>query len=121
MLNKLTKVINFVDAVKRLRNELPNATIVAGNVVTGDMVAELIVAGADIINKEDPCTLPKACKNKVEIEGMKNCHIRDGIAVCRFLCWFDAKIYAGKLLDEGTLADKLDALRADMELFKGIS
>ena len=41
--------INFVDAVKRLRNELPDATIIAGNVVTGDMVAELIVAGADII------------------------------------------------------------------------
>ena len=78
-------------------------------------------AGADIINKEDPCTLPKACKNKVEIEGMKNCHIRDAIAVCRFLCWFDEEIYAGKLLDEGTLADKLDAFRADMELFKGIS
>jgi GMP reductase len=41
--------INFVDAVKRLRNELPDATIIAGNVVTGDMTAELILAGADII------------------------------------------------------------------------
>ena len=41
--------INFVDAVKRLRNELPNATIIAGNVVTGDMTTELILAGADII------------------------------------------------------------------------
>ena len=41
--------INLVDSVKRLRNELPNATIIAGNVVTGDMVTELLVAGADII------------------------------------------------------------------------
>ena len=41
--------MNFVDSVKRLRNELPNATIIAGNVVTGDMVAELIVAGVDIV------------------------------------------------------------------------
>ena len=41
--------INFVDSVKRLRNELPNATIIAGNVVTGDMTAELILAGVDII------------------------------------------------------------------------
>ena len=41
--------INFVDSVKRLRNELPNATIIAGNVVTADMTAELILAGVDII------------------------------------------------------------------------
>ena len=41
--------INFVDSIKRLRNEIPDATIIAGNVVTGDMVAELIVAGVDIV------------------------------------------------------------------------
>ena len=41
--------INFVDSVKRLRNEMPDATIIAGNVVTGDMTAELILAGVDII------------------------------------------------------------------------
>ena len=41
--------INFVQMVKRLRLHLPHATIIAGNVVTADMTAELILAGADII------------------------------------------------------------------------
>ena len=41
--------INFVDAIKHLREHLPKATIIAGNVVTADMTAELILAGADII------------------------------------------------------------------------
>jgi len=42
--------INFVDAIKHLReNLLPDATIIAGNVVTADMTAELILAGADIV------------------------------------------------------------------------
>ena len=41
--------INFVDSVKKLRNRLPDATIIAGNVVTADMTQELILAGADII------------------------------------------------------------------------
>ena len=42
--------INFVDAIKQLReNLLPNATIIAGNVVTADMTTELIVAGVDIV------------------------------------------------------------------------
>ena len=41
--------IRFVDAVKKLREKCPNATIAAGNVVTADMTQELILAGADIV------------------------------------------------------------------------
>lgn len=39
----------FVDAVKRTRDRWPEHGIVAGNVVTGEMVEELILAGADCI------------------------------------------------------------------------
>ena len=41
--------VNFVDTVKHLRDLLRDATIIAGNVVTADMTAELILAGADIV------------------------------------------------------------------------
>ena len=41
--------INFVDSIKRLREHLPYSTMIAGNVVTGDMVMELILAGVDIV------------------------------------------------------------------------
>ena len=41
--------IKFVDAVKKLRDKCPHATIAAGNVVTADMTQELILAGADIV------------------------------------------------------------------------
>ncbi len=39
----------FIDFVKQVREEFPEKTIMAGNVVTGEMVEELIIAGADII------------------------------------------------------------------------
>jgi GMP reductase len=39
----------FVDTVKLTRASFPNAVIMAGNVVTGDMTEALILAGADII------------------------------------------------------------------------
>ncbi|RWS08141.1 GMP reductase 2-like protein [Dinothrombium tinctorium] len=39
----------FVELVKRVRKTFPKHTIMAGNVVTGEMVEELILAGADII------------------------------------------------------------------------
>jgi len=39
----------FVDYVKQIREAFPQITIMAGNVVTGEMVEELILAGADVV------------------------------------------------------------------------
>lgn len=51
----------------------------------------LQAAGATIIEGQDPCLLPKACKNAVELEGIRTAHIRDGVAVAKLLCWLDAE------------------------------
>ncbi|MBX2876274.1 MAG: GMP reductase [Saprospiraceae bacterium] len=40
---------HFVEFVKRTREQFPDKVIMAGNVVTGEMVEELLLAGADII------------------------------------------------------------------------
>lgn len=70
-------------------------------------------AGASVIAAADPCLMPKATKNEVEIAGMKACHIRDGVAMSKFLCWLDAEVAAGNLHDEATLADRLEAFRKE--------
>ncbi|EIN6343014.1 aminopeptidase P family protein [Vibrio parahaemolyticus] len=70
-------------------------------------------AGASVIAAADPCLMPKAAKNEVEIAGMKACHIRDGVAMSKFLCWLDAEVAASNLHDEATLADRLDAFRKE--------
>ncbi|EGQ7769523.1 aminopeptidase P family protein [Vibrio parahaemolyticus] len=70
-------------------------------------------AGASVIAAADPCLMPKAAKNEVEIAGMKACHIRDGVAMSKFLCWLDAEVAAGNLHDEATLADRLEAFRRE--------
>lgn len=40
---------SFVDFIRKVRETFPNQTILAGNVVTGEMVEELILTGADIV------------------------------------------------------------------------
>jgi GMP reductase len=40
---------NFVDFIKQVRDEYPEKVIVAGNVVTPEMVEELIINGADMV------------------------------------------------------------------------
>ena len=79
------------------------------------------LAGYKIEKSQDVCSLPKACKNETEIQGMKDCHVRDGVAVSRFLYWIDKQVESGNLLDEEELASKLDSLRSELDLFKGPS
>ena len=40
---------HFVDFVKQTRDEYPDKTIIAGNVVTAEMTEQLILSGADIV------------------------------------------------------------------------
>lgn len=51
-------------------------------------------AGVEIVDKDDPCLLPRACKNEVEIEGMRQAHIRDGVALTKFLAWLDEEAHS---------------------------
>ena len=85
----------------------------------------LRAAGAQVTQGADPCQLPKACKNDVEIAGARAAHRRDGRAVVKFLAWLgkDAAKRAGTdgPVDEIEAADKLAALRGENELIQGPS
>ncbi|NOI68176.1 aminopeptidase P family protein [Vibrio sp. 99-8-1] len=72
---------------------------------------KLIEAGATITKSDDPCSLQKAVKNSVEIDGMKACHIRDGASMVTFLHWLDNEVEKGQLHDEAVLSDKLEQIR----------
>ncbi len=63
---------------------------------------------ANIIEDSDPCILPKACKNKVEISGAKQAHLWDGIAVTKFLHWLDTEV---DTTDEIQTAQQLEIFR----------
>ena len=64
-------------------------------------------ACALVIEAANPTLLPKSTKNATEMAGMKACHIRDGVAISKFLAWIDAQVAAGHLLDEAQLSDQL--------------
>jgi Xaa-Pro aminopeptidase len=75
----------------------------------------LRTAGAEVVSGADPCLLPKACKNTVELDGMRRAHRRDGAALSRFLHWLDAEAGAraggGAPLGEMEVAERLAAFR----------
>ncbi|SFZ82844.1 Xaa-Pro aminopeptidase [Devosia enhydra] len=63
-----------------------------------------------VLEKPDPVRLPKARKNDAEIGGMKEAHRIDGVAMARFLAWFDEAAPKGGL-DEITVVSALEAFR----------
>ncbi len=77
-------------------------------------------AGGRVVEGDDPCLLPKAMKNAAEIEGARAAHLRDGVAVCRFLAWLDGEAPHGRL-DEIAAAKALEGFRADTGKLKEIS
>ena len=78
------------------------------------------LGGAEIVHGEDLCTLAKACKTKAEIKGSKAAHLRDGAALCRFLCWLDARGRTGKI-SEIDAARQAEAFRAETGKLRDLS
>ena len=60
--------------------------------------------------RANPILLPKSCKNQVEQKGAINAHIRDGIAMCRFLFWLEKQ---GIDKSETVVAEKLNQFRIE--------
>ena len=80
----------------------------------------LEAAGARVLRGEDPCALPRACKNPVEIAGSRSAHVRDGVALTRFLHWVATEAQA-LLPDEIEVASRLEAFREEVEGLSDLS
>ena len=78
------------------------------------------VSDARIVERRDPVLLPKARKNPVEISGMKEAQQIDGVAMARFLAWFDAEAPTGEL-DEIGIVTALEAFRREGEGLADVS
>ncbi|MDO4869793.1 MAG: aminopeptidase P family protein [Bacillota bacterium] len=80
-----------------------------------------------VINDYSPVMKRKAVKNPVEMEGIHSAHLKDGVAMCKFLYWLKtnaakaAEKQSGMGITEISAAEKLHAFRAQQELFMGDS
>ncbi|MGN0794552.1 MAG: aminopeptidase P family protein [Aristaeellaceae bacterium] len=89
------------------------------NVVNSRLEA-CVPAGVEIIDKADPTNLPKARKNEKEVENFRIAHIKDGVAVTKFMYWLKKNV--GKVeMDELSVSEKLESLRCEQENYIGPS
>ena len=84
------------------------------------VAARLEKAGAVVVPGLDPCALPKACKNEVELAGARAAHRRDAVAMCRFLAWLSREATSGTV-SEIAASDRLEAFRRQSPEFRDLS
>ncbi len=96
----------------------------------------LLKGKTNIIHSVSPTTLFKAVKNATEIENIKEFYLQDSVAVCKFLYWLDChraiveqsdvgtkyfKDPMNNIVNERDASDYLEAMRAQIPGFKGLS
>lgn len=70
--------------------------------------------GIEIINAVNPTTLKKAVKNETELENLRIAHIKDGVAVTKFMYWLKKNIGKSEIT-EISASDYLEELRRKEE------
>ena len=83
-------------------------------------VFERLQGSCKLVYHRSPIIDLKAQKNRTEIEGIKRAHVRDGVAMVRFLAWLDRSIET-EAITEISAATQLEGYRREMENYKGPS
>ncbi|KYQ91757.1 peptidase M24 family protein [Tieghemostelium lacteum] len=81
------------------------------------------VSKENLHEQSSPITMAKSLKNPVEMEGFRQCHIRDGAALVQFLAWLEDEIMVQNITShtECSVADKLEEFRRKQDLFVSLS
>ena len=88
--------------------------------VVNSKLSACVPVNVQVIDRPDPTTLPKACKNEKEVDNFRIAHIKDGAAVTKFMRWLKTNV--GKIdMDELSVAEKLEEFRAQQPDYIGPS
>ncbi len=79
------------------------------------------IPSSNLTSGKSPVALRKAVKNDVEVAGMREAHLEDGLAMERFFFWLERMVEAGEPVNEYEAAQQLHSFRSGIEGFRGES
>lgn len=102
---------SFYDYVKEIGND---KTVLMNKSLVNYCISNSIADGVKVIDEANPSTLMKAQKNEVEMENTRNAHLKDAVAMCKFMYWLKRNV--GKIpMTEISASDYLENLRREQE------
>ena len=97
----------ILDAVRKLPKD---SRVWADLRSVSSAIEDALPKGVTVIDKPNPTLLPKACKNETEVRNFREAHVKDGVAVTKFIYWLKQNV--GKTpITELSAADYLEELR----------
>lgn len=106
----------FYEMVEGLRNE----RVLLEKERVNYAVYRLLDSSNKVIDRMNPTALMKSVKNDIEMENERKAHIKDGVAVTKFIYWLKKNI--GRIpMDEMSVSDYLEKLRMEQEGCIGLS
>ena len=103
----------ILDAVKALPE---SGSVWIDRRTVSSAIEDALPEGVKVIDKPNPTLLPKACKNETEVRNFREAHVRDGVAVTKFIYWLKKNV--GRTpITELSAAGHLEELRREQPDF----
>jgi len=116
---RLIPLASFLSALNQCVE--PGAKILVDPDKVADIIGSTLEKGGGVlVESEDPLTKPKSVKTVAEINGAREAHLFDGIAMIYFLKWFDDEAASGNL-DELRIVAALEEFRKRFSTFLGLA
>ncbi len=107
-------------SAENARSAKPGRKVLLCRAKVNSRLVSSIPEGVEILDEENPTLLPKAIKNPTEVANERAAHVKDGVALTKFIYWL--KMNVGKLpMTELSAEEQLYKLRASQEHFRGNS
>lgn len=108
---------SFYEYVKNIGAD---ETVMMNTKVVNYRICSNIPESAKVVDCPDPTVLMKAVKNEVEIDNARKAHLKDAVAMCKFMYWLKTNV--GKIpMTELSVSKYLADLRAEQEGFLDLS
>ncbi len=108
---------DFYEYVKQIE---AGQTVLMNTSVVNYRICSSIPQDVKIIDAEDPTVVMKAVKNDTQLENLRNAHLKDAVAMCKFMYWLKNNV--GKIpMTEISVSDYLADLRAQQDGFLDLS
>lgn len=107
-------LVKKYEEVDRDLQVVPDSSRIAYDIrVVNARLAGMLPEGVNKLAVVNPMVLWKAVKNQVEQDNIRKAHIKDGVAIVRFLCWLEEAMERCDSLTEISVAEKLEKFRGE--------
>jgi Xaa-Pro aminopeptidase len=113
-------VAPYLSIYDRLKSIDTSKSVLVDGAKLNQSLFESIPSACAIRNVMSPVFKLKSIKNDVEMQGVRNAMLKDGVALTKFFIWLEKELHSGRL-NEVNIDEELYRFRSEQEYFKGES